>query len=135
MAADLVAADRLLTQRYLRDDPAEAASTIERAPPATIDELGTRYAIRLAAVVERLTPFLAVELLATADDHLAGQVVAARRPSAGAEVLARVDTERRQRWLALLPSPVKRKLVGLLDCPPDSAGRLMSRPSACSAAT
>ncbi len=127
MAADPIVTDRLLTQRYLRDYPAEAAITIEHAPPETIDELGSYGAPLLAPVFERLTPFLAVRLLITADDALAGQIVAAMRPSAAAEVLARIEVERRERWLAGLRSAVKRELVELLDYPLDSAGRLMSR--------
>jgi len=127
MAADPVTAERVLTQHYLRDHPGDAATTIERTPPASLDALGAATPQVLARVFDRLSPFLAVGLLATADPERAAHIVAAMRAPAAAEVLSRIDADQRERWLTHLSTAAQRELSGLLEYPPDSAGRLMSR--------
>ena len=128
MAADPATADRLLSERYLRDYPAEAARTIEHGEP---DALATALAEHaptvLAPVWERLSPFVALRLLDRLPPELASALLAEMRPSTASELLARLEGDERERWLQQLPATIRRELTELIEYPPDSAGRLMSR--------
>jgi len=128
MAADPRATDRLLTESFLRDYPAEAALTIERAPPGAVGPmLAACSPYALAPVWERLSPFVALHLLDELPAQRASALLTELRPMTTAELLARMDPEDRARWLQAFGPAIRREFDELLAYPADSAGHLMSR--------
>lgn len=127
MSADPATTDRLLTERFLREYPAEAARTIERSNPEDVAALAAYPPHVLGPVWERLSPFAAQRLLDWLPVEAATQLVGELRPAIAAELLARMESGERGQWLQRLPAAIRRELTELLEYPADSAGRLMSR--------
>lgn len=127
MTTDPAATDRLLSERFLAEYPAEAARAIERAEPGALTALATHPPHLLAPVWERLSPFVALRLLGALPAGHAAALLAELQPSAAAELLARMEPAERAGWLDRIAPAIRRELSELLEYPPDSAGRLMSR--------
>jgi len=127
MSVDRATADRLLSERFLRDYPAEAARIIERDDAGMPAFLAIHPASVLAPVWERLSPFAALRLLDELPPDHAAALLSEMRPATAAELLARLEPAARSRWLEQVSAPIRRELSELLEYPPDSAGRLMSR--------
>lgn len=127
MTTDPAVTDRLLSERFLAEYPAEAARAIERAEPGALTALATHPPHLLAPVWERLSPFVALRLLGALPAEHAAALLAELQPSAAAELLARMEPAERAGWLDRIAPAIRRELSELLEYPPDSAGRLMSR--------
>lgn len=115
-----------LNRSFLRDYPREAAREIERIPSkAVAAALAEQSAAVLAEVWVYLLPDTAEELLALLPDEAAAGLLTALDPARAATLLDRLDSDERDRYLALLDEAVVRDMKHLLDYPADSAGRLM----------
>ncbi len=128
MTADPAHAERALTARFLREHPVEAARTVEGLPADSAAAMLAQYPVPLLVpMLERLSPFGAVGLLEALPPETTQAALAAMQPAPAAAVLAQMEAERREAWLAVLDPAIASELRDLLDYPPDSAGRLMSR--------
>jgi magnesium transporter len=124
---DAEATERLLTERFLRQYPQEAAHTIERASTDALATLAGIAPGALAPVCERLSPFSGLRLLRAVPAASATELLAELPPASAVELLGRLGEAERAEWLDRLPGAIQRELTDLLAYPPDSAGRLMSR--------
>jgi magnesium transporter len=128
MSADPTTADRALTGRFLRDHPVEAARSVEQLPLDSAAEMLAYHPVGvLTGLFDHLTPFVAARMLDQVPAEVATETLAAMQPAAAAAALAQLEDERRDAWLASLNPAIADELRSLLEYPPDSAGRLMSR--------
>lgn len=128
MVADPATADRALTARFLRDHPVEAARSVEQLPADSAAEMLAPHPVTiLTALFDHLSPFVAARMIDQVPAEVATDTLSAMQPAAAAAALAQMDDERRDAWLARLDPAIANELRSLLEYPPDTAGRLMSR--------
>jgi magnesium transporter len=126
MTAGAEPAARVLAADYLHRYPDEVARLAESWP---VEDAVTLFADATvgapAAAFERLTPDLAVQVLARLEPPRAAAIVVALDPGRGAVLLSRLEPDAREACLGLLPAAAAAQLRELMAYPPDSAGALM----------
>ena len=79
----------------------------------------------IATLLERMMPLLAARMLAHLDDPVVRAVLSECQPNLAVTLLGQLETEERERTLALVDASLQQELRGLMTFPEDSAGRLM----------
>lgn len=127
VAGEAAIAGHALTERYLRDYPAEATRTLERMAPADAGAALAGHSVHvLSPVWEHLSPFAGARLLGRLPAADAVALLAEVEPTVASALLAQMEPAERDRWLAALDPAIAREQRELLTYPPDCAGRLMS---------
>lgn len=117
---------RALVERYFQDFPDEAAQKLEGLPAREVASLLASHSpLASGAVLRRLTPGLAAEVLAELDRDAFRGLMQTLEPVRAAALLARLDPEAREKLLALLDSSDAKELRDLMSYPPDTAGGVM----------
>lgn len=117
---------RSLVRGYLELYPMEAARELEDHPPTEIADVLSRQPARTAAVIlQRLLPHTAAAILSVMDDATFSPIAPLLEPQRIAALLARLDSEERERRLGLLDHPLASELEELMSYPADSAGAIM----------
>jgi magnesium transporter len=127
MAAESVArARKIVLQSYLRAYPGEAAANMEGLPVREVARLleATPPSVS-SAVLERLTPDIAVEALVKTGAEGAAKMLESMDPARAAALLARADEDARRERLALIDPQIAAEVESLLSYPADTAGTLM----------
>ncbi len=119
-------AARAMTRTLIELDPGAAADVLDELPPREIAALLEEQSVeQAAAVVQRLRPGTAVDVLVALGDGYFQQLVPVLEPARAAAVLARLDAERRAERLGILDPRTAGELTALMTYPSDSAGSLM----------
>lgn len=120
---------RLPFARVARLHPARLADMVETASPVEGEEIlravGENQDLE-ADVFEELDPEYQVAYLEGRSDAEAAEILANMEPDDAADVLLKIERERRERILGWLPLPALRKVRMLLGYNPETAGGLMS---------
>lgn len=115
-----------LAQTFIREFPDEASRRLDDLPAKEIVRVLRAEPVRLAVpLVERMAPYLAVEILAALSADSRRDVVAAMDPVRAVAVLTWMDDAARSELLALLEPLRARELRMMAEYPPETAGRLM----------
>ena len=115
-----------LIQGFFRLYPGEAARLLDNLPADEILAMLQKESIPIAMeVFQRLNPDIAAELLEKMEDDFFQKMFALIDPGQGASLLPRLDKNRIEYRLSLLPAQISRELRELMAYPPDSAGFLM----------
>ena len=127
MSDDLALAADLMTRRYLRDFPVEAARRIEELEfGEVITALSRQSATTLAPVFACLTPDTAARLLAALPEGLGNRMLEELVPTQTLRILASLTEDVRATRTARLEPAVRDELDRIGSYPPDTAGRLMN---------
>lgn len=127
MNDDLALAADLMTRRYLRDFPVEAARRIEELEfGEVIAALSRQSATTLAPVFACLTPDTAARLLAALPEGLGNRMLEELVPTQTLRILASLPEDVRATRTARLEPAVRDELDRIGSYPPDTAGRLMN---------
>jgi magnesium transporter len=106
--------------------PDEVAATLEHVSAAEISRfLKPEPISRAAAIISRLTPAAAGEVLAAIGDAKAASVLASLDPARSAAMVATLETTHGERLLTMLDTRVAREIREIMTYPPESAGALM----------
>ncbi len=115
-----------LNLRFLLDYPYEAARQIEAMPTEVAASVLSAHPVHATVRAwERLTPDIAVAVATRMPVALISRLFAEADPRASVAALAQLDPEPRERLFSSLDPALGLELRGLLEYPPDSAGRLM----------
>jgi len=115
-----------LNRRYLSHHPAQAALEIEAMSPEEAAHQLVRFPARiLLPVMENLTPGFSASLFSHIPEEKLKKLLPEMNPNILLTVLGQVDSDSRSKYLSLVDSSVNRELLGLMDYPDNSAGRLM----------
>jgi magnesium transporter len=115
-----------LNLRFLLDYPYEAARQIEAMPTEVAASVLAAHPVHATVRAwERLAPDIAVAVATRMPVALLSRLFAEADPRASVAALAQLDPEPRERLLSSLDAALGLELRGLLEYPPDSAGRLM----------
>jgi magnesium transporter len=115
-----------LARTFIREFPDEASRRLDDLPAKEIARVLRAEPVRHAVpLVERLAPYLAVEILAALSADSRRDVVAAMDPVRAVAVLTWMDDAARSELLALLEPSRARELRMMAEYPPETAGRLM----------
>lgn len=124
---DLAAAQDLMTRRYLRDFPVEAARRIEELDLSEVlDAVSRQSAATLAPVFAFLMPDTAARLLAALPDGLGDRILEELQPAQTLRIMASLPEEEQATRRTRLEPAVRDELERLGSYPPDTAGRLMN---------
>ncbi|GBD32067.1 Magnesium transporter MgtE [bacterium HR33] len=117
---------RALVERYFQSFPEEAARELESLPAQRVAALLAAHSVLASgAVLRRLTPELAAEVLALLDRDAFGGLMQTLEPVRAAALLAALDPEVREERLSLLDPAEAKELKELMSYPPDTAGSVM----------
>ena len=127
MSADIAAAIEPLERRFLLDHPWDAARLIEQLPTEDAIAAIERHRTEIMVPVWRrlMTP-VAARLMVMLDDARVRKLLETLLPNESARLLASLDEDDRQRYLALLKPADASELEMLISYPEGSAGRLMN---------
>lgn len=124
---DLAIAEDLMTRRYLRDFPVEAARRIEELEPAEVlDAVSRQSAATLAPVFAFLMPDSAARLLTVLPGGLGDRILEELQPAQTLRIMAALPQDERAGRQARLEPAVRDELERLGSYPPDTAGRVMN---------
>ncbi|WP_420468685.1 magnesium transporter [Panacagrimonas sp.] len=119
-----------INRRYLREHPASAARRLERLPvDQAVDEIGTLSPLNLLPMWPYFGGDMGAALLAHLPETLARDVLGGLLPTEAVRFLAAMDSEDRERLMALLAADLAATLAELMSYPEGTAGRLMDRRS------
>jgi magnesium transporter len=126
MPSDTARSVKALIESFFSLYPEEAARILEKLPLRELAGLlGTQTVPRAAALLERLTPDVASQVIVRLNHRFAGQVLAALEPVRASILLSRLNEGDRSRQLALLNPAAADRLQSIMTYPNDSAGNLM----------
>lgn len=126
MAVSAILPARRMARAFADAYPDEVAATLEHVGAAEIARfLKPEPTSRAVAIVSRLTPGAAGEVLISMGEAKATAVLAALDPARGAAVLSTLDEEGREKLLAALDDRASRELREIMTYPPETAGALM----------
>lgn len=115
-----------LVERYFGDYPDEAARAMERRPVRDVVELLEGQPVAASGrVLQRLTPDLAAEALATMSVEAFKELGQTLEPVRFASLMARVEPAARETRLALLDAGTSKELRTLMSYDPETAGSVM----------
>ena len=126
MAVSAILPARRMARAFADAYPDEVAATLEHVSPAEISRfLKPEPIARAAAIVARLTPTAAGEVLLAIGDVKASSVLVRLDPARTALIAATLETEHRDRLLATLDPRIAREIREIMTYAPESAGALM----------
>jgi magnesium transporter len=126
MTPEAVRASADLSRAYLREYPEEVARFLESRSAKEGSDLLEDQPTRLAmAIMERLTPEMAAQVLARLSDGSSRSMLEGMDPSRSAILLSRLDKDVREHKLGLLDASFSSEVRELLSYPPETAGSLM----------
>jgi magnesium transporter len=115
-----------LVEAYSELYPDEVARALENRPPNEIAAfLEKQPTARAAAVFVRFLPDVAAKTLEAINEDTFRALVPALEPAVAAELLARLEDEKRSTRLELLDARLAKELESLIAYPADSAGSIM----------
>jgi magnesium transporter len=115
-----------LVEAYAELYPDEVARTLENRRPNEIAAfLEKQSTARAVAVLVRFLPDVAAKTLEAINEDTFRALVPALEPGLAAELLARLEDEKRSTRLEFLNAKVARELESLIAYPADSAGSIM----------
>ncbi|MGD8869332.1 MAG: magnesium transporter, partial [Gemmatimonadales bacterium] len=115
-----------LVEAYAGLYPNEVARGLEARRPAEIAAFLAKHSTPTAAAIfQRLLPDPAAATLNAIDDDTFRRLVPALEPAKAAQLLARLEHERRASRLGLLDNQLAKELESLIGYPADSAGAIM----------
>ncbi len=119
-------ASRKIVQESFRLYPGEAARRLELATPKDAAKvMSAEPPLTIAELLRRMEPSAAAEVLSAFDDRTIEQALPSIDPAYTASLLARLLDSERERLLALAPEALREEILGILDYPAGTAGRLM----------
>ena len=126
MAAAAHDAQGALARALLQEYPDDAARVVEGGDDRESAELlGREGADASLGLMQRLTPDRAARILALLPPEILRRTTSGMNPNRTAGLLARLDTEERDRCLEVLDESLAAELRELSSYPPETAGALM----------
>ena len=126
MAVSATLPARRMARAFADSYPDEVAATLEHVSAAEISRfLKPEPISRAAAIISRLTPTAAGEVLAAIGDMKATSVLAALDPARSASMVATLEEAHRERLLDALDTRAAREIREITTYPAESAGALM----------
>jgi len=126
MAVSAILPARRMARAFADAYPDEVAATLEHVSAAEIARfLKPEPTSRAVAIVSRLTPTAAGEVLVAMGESKAVAVLAALDPARAAAVMATLEEEARSRLLAGIDDRAARELREIMTYPSETAGALM----------
>jgi magnesium transporter len=126
MSSNLNSTILTLSREYLIRYPAEAAGVLGTMKSRDINDLLEAQPVRQSVEAwERLLPDVAAEVLSTAREEFARNLLSEADPVFCARVLARLPAETRDRYVNMFSDERKTQVLGLLQYPDGSAGSVM----------
>lgn len=126
MAVSAILPSRRMARAFADAYPDEVAATLEHVSAAEISRfLKPEPIARASAIVARLTPAAAGEVLAAIGDVKASAVLTRLDPTRTAAIISTLEETHRERLLGAMDARVAREIREIMTYSPESAGAMM----------